>query len=338
MEKVHVSAFTNSGDHPIIDVRSPAEYTKGHIPNSVNLPLFSNEERAIVGTIYKQKGQKEAIKRGLSLVGPKMVGFIETVERLGCQELNVNCWRGGMRSESMAWLFERYGLKTKILLGGYKAYRKEVLRFFARPLVLRVLTGFTGCQKTRILHEMANKGAQIIDLEGFANHQGSSFGNAKSTIQPTTEQFQNDLHQYTMKLDLHQSVWIEDESICIGNVSLPEALFKQMNKAPHVRINAPLEQRLDFLVSDYGKIEPEKLKTATQAIAKRLGNKNTLEALDALNKGQMKSAAAIILNYYDRQYEKSISKKSKQIVADFTMESGKVDELAKEIINNKLCR
>jgi tRNA 2-selenouridine synthase len=339
MIKVDAGAFLESGEGiPIIDVRSSGEYDKGHIPYAVSIPLFTNEERAVVGTLYKEQGQQSAIKKGLSIVGPKMVDFIKSAEATGAKYLHVHCWRGGMRSESMAWLFERYGLETSILTGGYKAYRNDVLNYFEQPLNLRVLTGYTGCQKTELLHVMSGQGAQVIDLEGLANHQGSSFGNAKTDGQPTSEQFQNDLHAFCQTLDPTQPIWIEDESICIGRVSLPDALYRQMSLAPHVLVAASTDQRLQFLVKDYGDIDRDKLKASTMAITKRLGKEKTEEALSAIDQGDLYHAASLVLVYYDQQYQKSLSKKSKRIVADFTLISDELDSLATELINHKECQ
>jgi tRNA 2-selenouridine synthase len=339
MDRVDVSAFLETvEDTPIIDVRSPVEFEKGHIPSAVSIPLFNNKERALVGTLYKEQGQKLAIKKGLSIVGNKMVDFIEQAENTGASRLHVHCWRGGMRSESMAWLFERYGLETSTLVGGYKAYRHAVLSFFEQPLNFRVLTGYTGCQKTELLEVMSKQGAQVIDLEGLANHQGSSFGNAKTDGQPTSEQFQNNLHAYCQTLDLSKPIWIEDESICIGNVSLPDALFHQMSLAPHIRVSAATDQRLQFLVKDYGDIDPEKLKASATAITKRLGRENTVQILSAIDQGDLYQAASLLLVYYDHQYEKSISKKSKRIIADFNLVSNQLDRLASELINHKACQ
>jgi len=339
MDRVDISAFLKTmEDVPIIDVRSPEEFDKGHIPGATSIPLFTNEERAIVGTLYKEQGQKIAIKKGLSIVGHKMVDFIEQAEAIDASKLHVHCWRGGMRSESMAWLFERYGLNASILTDGYKAYRKTVLSFFEQPLNLRVLTGYTGCQKTELLTIMSSQGAQVIDLEGLANHQGSSFGNAKTDGQPTSEQFQNNLHAFCQTLDLSKPIWIEDESICIGHVSLPEALFKQMSLSPHILITADTDQRLQFLVKDYGDVDPEKLKASTMAITKRLGKENTIVILAAIDQGDLYKAASLILGYYDLQYEKSISKKTKHMIADVHLVSNQLNSLAAELINNKACQ
>ncbi len=339
MDRVEVGIFLETiEDIPIIDVRSPGEFHKGHIPGAKSIPLFTNEERALVGTLYKQQGQKFAIKKGLKIVGPKMVDFINQAEAIDSSHLHIHCWRGGMRSESMAWLFERYGLKTSILMGGYKAYRREVLSYFDQPLNLRVLTGYTGCQKTELLAVMSQQGAQVIDLEGLANHQGSSFGNAKTDGQPTSEQFQNNLHAYCQSLDLSKPIWIEDESICIGNVSLPEALFEQMSLSPHILITADTNQRLQFLVKDYGDIDPEKLKSSTIAITKRLGKENTATVLSAIEQGDLYNAASLILGYYDHQYEKSISKKSKHMIAEFNLVSDQLESLAAELINHRECQ
>ncbi|HEU4717669.1 MAG TPA: tRNA 2-selenouridine(34) synthase MnmH, partial [Bacteroidia bacterium] len=198
---------------PVADVRSPAEFAGGHIPGAFNIPLFTNEERAAVGTIYKQQGNEAAVLKGLEFVGPKMTAFIlKARENAPGKKIAVHCWRGGMRSASMAWLFETAGMEVLLLSGGYKAYRNFVLSNTGRKFDLRVVGGETGSGKTDILHELARKGEQVLDLEGLARHKGSSYGAIGQDPQPTVEQFENDFVHALTKLDPSRPVWIEDES------------------------------------------------------------------------------------------------------------------------------
>lgn len=322
---------------PTLDVRSPGEYRAGHILSAHSLPLFSDEERAVIGTLYKQEGKKIAVKKGLDLVGPKMRGFIEQAETFQSNTLALYCWRGGMRSESMAWLLERYGFETVVLQGGYKAYRRHQIDFFSKEqLPLRVVTGYTGSKKTEFLHLLKAEGAQVVDLEGLAQHQGSSFGNRKCTGQPSTEHFQNQLFEVFRKFDLHQNIWIEDECMCIGKVNLPEGLFRQMNQSPHLFLEVEKSQRIDFLVEDYGQLEQEQLIQATQSIAKNLGAKNTALAIDHLQKGDLKAAAAIILTYYDASYHKSIARKQALIKDHYRIDMQDLPGLATTLAGQKL--
>ena len=217
MKKAGVTTFLET-ENPVLDVRSPSEFRKGHIPGALSLPLFSDEERAEVGTLYKQSSRQEAIKKGLEIVGPKMRGFIEACEAIGGSTFNLYCWRGGMRSDSMAWLLERYGFEVSLLEGGYKAYRNAMMQDFAIPLHLKMLTGFTGSGKTDVLQAMQELGVQIIDLEGLAQHQGSSFGNQLTTGQPTTEMFQNQLHAALSALD-------RQKEICSCEMKMKLAIF-----------------------------------------------------------------------------------------------------------------
>jgi tRNA 2-selenouridine synthase len=177
---------------PMLDVRSPGEFARGHIPGAQNIPLFDNEGRAEVGTIYKQKGKQPAILRGLELVGPNMATMAERGRLTAIDNtVFVHCWRGGMRSGSVAWLLESYGVKVFTLKGGYKAFRRYMQQQFEAPKNLLVLGGRTGSQKTTWLHALQGDGEQVIDLEGLACHKGSSFGMLGEHPQPTQEQFEN---------------------------------------------------------------------------------------------------------------------------------------------------
>ncbi len=316
----------------MLDVRSPKEYDLGHIPSALSFPLFSNEERAVVGTLYKQEGRHPAFKKGLEIIGPKMVDFIEKAEDLKSDKLALYCWRGGMRSDSMAWLLECYDLETILLEGGYKAFRHQVLSFFDQKLPLRVITGYTGSQKTKLLHFLKEKGEQVVDLEGLAGHQGSSFGNKKSNGQPTTEHFQNLLFEQFRQYDLNRPIWIEDEDIRLGTVNMMNNLFRQINSSPHFFVEVEKAERAEFLVDDYGRLTKQQLISATRAIRKRLGFDRADQAIAHIEAGELKEAAEIILYYYDSRYDRAINRKKEQIVRRFKVKKTELPMLADELI------
>jgi len=188
---------------PVFDVRTPAEFAKGHIPGAFNLPLFSDEERRRVGIIYKQIGRESAILEGLEYVGPKMRRIVETVQSItGHKTLLLHCWRGGMRSSSVAWLLNTSGYEIFLLKGGYKAFRHYVLDSFEIPRDIIILSGHTGSGKTEILQALSRLGEQAIDLEKLACHKGSAFGSLGETPQPAQQEFENHLALFWRATDL----------------------------------------------------------------------------------------------------------------------------------------
>jgi tRNA 2-selenouridine synthase len=292
-----------SGQLPVIDVRSPGEFEKGHIPGAHNIPLFTNEERALVGTLYKQKGRDAAVLAGLDIVGPKMSAIVKRSRELAVNnEVLVHCWRGGMRSGSVCWLLNTAGIRARTLRKGYKAYRNFVLQCFQRPLSLLILGGETGSGKTEILHHIRSKGEQVIDLEAIACHKGSSFGAIGQDAQPTPEQFENRLAAAWSRLDVSKRVWVEDESKHIGRVYLPDALWEQMKVAPIVRVAVPRSERIKRLVKEYGSAAIKELEAAILRIEKRLGNQAMKESLEALQQNDLARVADLTLYYYDKAY------------------------------------
>ncbi len=214
--KINIEQFLELAKlHPVIDVRSPAEYMHAHIPGAHSLPLFSDEERKVVGTTYKQQSREAAIKIGLDFFGPKMRKMVEDAEAVGSPQSTVGdsqhkgsdselrtpdsrlilvyCWRGGMRSAAVSWLLDMYGFKVYTLIGGYKKFRNNVLDTFKQPFQLRILGGYTGSGKTELLGALKEKGERVIDLEAIAGHKGSAFGNIGLPPQPTQEMFENRL-------------------------------------------------------------------------------------------------------------------------------------------------
>jgi tRNA 2-selenouridine synthase len=214
IQRLSIKDFLHqSKGHPVLDVRSPAEYAHAHLPGAVSLPLFSDEERKIVGTTYKQQSREQAIKIGLDMFGPKMRKMVEEVEKISNKEQGISnvegeertrilnaplpntlflyCWRGGMRSAAVAWLLDLYGFKIYTLAGGYKAFRNHVLQTFQQPFNFKILGGFTGSGKTEVLQELEKNGEPVIDLEKIASHKGSAFGAFKMPPQPSPEMFEN---------------------------------------------------------------------------------------------------------------------------------------------------
>ena len=306
-EKLSPEAFLDAASHyPILDVRSPGEYLRAHIPGAVSFPIFDDAERARVGTTYKQIGKDEAIELGLEIVGPKLATWVKMAKKLAVDNtVLVHCWRGGMRSGSMSWLFETAGLKVKILVGGYKAYRNYVLAEFDRKIPFVVLGGKTGSGKTDILLEMQKRGAQVIDLEGVAHHRGSVFGHFGLAPQPTSEHFENEVVAQLRGMDYSKPIWIEDESQRIGTVLIPTPLFHLMRNSTCYFMTIPFEQRLNFIVEGYGSFDQKSLIEATMRIQKRLGGLETKTAIDFITAGALKEAFSILLKYYDKWYEKN---------------------------------
>jgi tRNA 2-selenouridine synthase len=283
----------------IVDVRSPAEYAKGHIPGAVNIPLFSNDERAHVGTLYVKEGQQRAFDEGLRYVGPRMHELVERARALE-RPLIVYCWRGGMRSSSVAWLYSAAGLQTRIVPRGYKGFKAWAREIIAQPWKYHVIGGMTGAGKTDYLHELAMRGEQVLDLEALANHKGSSFGSMGQ--QPTTEQVHNDIAMYLASCDPTREIFVEDESRTIGTVHLPEELFVAMQSSTMTILETSRSERIARLVRDYGDVSSDVLLAAFTRIERKLGGERYKRACAAIAEGDLATAADLALSYYDATY------------------------------------
>jgi tRNA 2-selenouridine synthase len=310
MEYLTASSFVRDKQEiPVIDVRSPSEYKIGHISGAYNIPIFSDSERASVGTIYKQSGREEAIEKGLEFVGPKLKEIATTAKKISIKDqLKVYCWRGGMRSEKMSWLFELVGIKCYVLQGGIKAYRQRLLQDFSEIRNLIILQGSTGTGKTEILRRMQEMGEQVIDLEKSANHRGSAFGDVGLGEQPSSQQFQNNIHAELTRMDPEKRIWVESESLTIGKVYLPETLWEKMNESILVELKIPRDKRLKRIVAEYGAFAKDVLVERTLKIQKRFGGNNVNEAVRLIGEGNLMDAADLLLKYYDKSYRYSQEK------------------------------
>lgn len=295
----------------IADVRTPAEFAKGHIPGAFNLPLFSNEERVRVGTTYKQESREAAILLGFDLAGPKWSGFIrQALEMAPQKRIAVHCWRGGMRSGAMAWALDLYGFEVFLVKGGYKSYRKWVFRQFEENYRLYVLGGLTGSGKTKILYQLRALGEQMVDLEDIARHQGSSYGTLNKLIQPSQEQFENDLAGQLHRLDNDREIWVEDESLNIGKCGIPKPFWRQMRQALLFDLQVAVDQRVAALVTEYGPLDKDFLVESTDRIRKRLGPEQTKQAIIAIREDLMDEFIRIVLVYYDKTYRAGLKDRS----------------------------
>lgn len=293
---------------PVLDVRAPIEYDQGHIPGALSFPLFTNEERARIGTTYKQASQDKAVLLGLDLFGPKMSQMVKVASKLAPnKEVRVHCWRGGMRSGAVQWLLELAGFKVHLLNKGYKDYRQWVLAQFATPRPLLVLGGLTGSGKTDVLHELIRLNEPVMDLEGLANHKGSAFGSIGLPPQPTQEQFENDLAAALTMLSTETPVWVEDESRTIGGIHVPPGLFRQMSEAPLVVLEIPRAVRVRKLAEEYGREDAGALATSILRIRKRLGGLATKDALSAIAEDDMEKMVSLVLDYYDKTYNHGLT-------------------------------
>ncbi|MBU3740702.1 MAG: tRNA 2-selenouridine(34) synthase MnmH [Candidatus Kapabacteria bacterium] len=290
--------------YAVIDVRSPAEYAQGHIPRAENIALFTNEERAEVGTLYVQQSREQALLRGLELVGPKLAGFVTQAQAIAQgRPVVLYCWRGGMRSASMAWLLRTAGLDVETIKGGYKAYRAHVHELLSKPWDLRVVAGYTGSGKTHYLHSLAAQGEQVLDLEAICRHKGSSYGALGELPQPSTEYAMNLMADVLAGFDLRRPVWVEDESRKVGHVVIPDVFFERMQASTIVLLDVPREVRVQNLVQDYGHYDVQELVAATERIRRRLGGEQCTAAIAAIQDGDLTTAAAILLDYYDAAYD-----------------------------------
>ena len=325
---------------PVIDVRTPSEFNTGHIPGASNIPLFEDEERKIVGIKYKKEGRTKAILAGLELSGPSMHSKLEHALRISREwRLLVHCWRGGMRSEAMAWLFSLGGIETDVLEGGYKSYRHFVLENLSVNKNMLVLGGLTGSGKTHILKYLQNSGLQVIDLEGLANHKGSAFGSLGQLPQPTSEHFVNLLFDKWKRIDLNKPVWIEDESRNIGSIFMPEEFYLNMQKNPAIVLLMDVKTRLPRLIEEYSCYSPDELAATIRKISKRLGGDKTKEAIDAVDRRDFAKAIEITLQYYDKAYLFGLKRKQcKEIVYintdtdDIETNAGKILDIAGRIV------
>jgi tRNA 2-selenouridine synthase len=323
-----------------MDVRSPGEYSHAHIPGAHSLPLFTDEERAVIGTAYKQRSREEAVNLGIGFFGPSMKTLADKAKELAASFYQknpnnndniilVHCWRGGMRSGAVAWLLDLYGYKVYVLGGGYKSYRNWVLNCFEEAIPITIISGYTGSGKTELLQSLKLKGEAVIDLEDLAIHKGSAFGSIGLPPQPGQEMFENILamsivvEKETAKQSSKKTIYLEDESQRIGLVNIPGAFWKNMRAAKLLFLDIPFDKRLEHIVSEYGQLNQQQLLDAIDRIKEKLGGQNATLAKNFLTEGKTKKSFEILLGYYDKLYLKSLNKREnlKELCTSYVCEN-----------------
>lgn len=294
---------------PLIDARSEGEFAQSHIPGSINIPILNNSERIVVGTLYKEKGSLEATTKGFELVGPRFYLIQKNaLKQFPDKKILIYCWRGGMRSQILSWLLSMVGFEVFRLKGGYKTYRTYSFNLVRKDWNLIVLGGKTGTGKTRLLQKLQETGEQIVDLEGLANHKGSSFGSIGQPAQPTVEQFENLFAEALRMLDPAKAIWVENESRKIGRLILPDKFYHQVLAAPLIDILKTDQERIDLIAEEYAVLPADELIQAVLRLKKRLGGLRTAQAIEAIVDGNHTEWITNMLIYYDKAYTFDLDK------------------------------
>jgi tRNA 2-selenouridine synthase len=297
----------------IIDVRAPSEFAEDHIPGAVNLPVLDDAERAEVGTLYKQVSTFKARKVGAAMVSRSISRHLEGHFAHKDKDYRplIYCWRGGQRSGSMATVLVQIGWRVTLLQGGYKTYRAHVrqqLQDLPEQFTYRILAGATGTGKTHVLQRLAQRRAQVLDLEGLAQHRGSLLGALWEISQPTQKYFESLLLEQFQSWDPKEPVWVEAESSKIGQVYIPQTLWQKMQQAEGLEIQMPLGKRIEHLIAEYPHLitHPELLKAKLQQLKSRHGKQQLEEWNHLIDTQQWETFIGMLLEqHYDPTYRHS---------------------------------
>lgn len=312
MKTITLENIADTSQTILIDVRSEAEFLKGHIPNSIHIPLLADFEREEVGKIYKTIGSEAAKARGLELTAVKLPEIVQEIKNLlkpGYNKAVVYCWRGGLRSKTVVTILELMSVNAFQLIGGYKAYRAQVLEqltnFQLKPQIV-VLCGSTGVGKTELLENLAQKGVPIINLEALAKHRGSVFGHIGLGRTETAQNFDSLILEKLQKLNDCAYIIVECESKRIGNIYIPDVLHNAMKAGIKILLSSNIETRITRLISEYTKLDKENYEAAIICInilEKRIGRTKAQNMLSDLKAGKIRDVVrSLLIEYYDPLY------------------------------------
>lgn len=310
------------GFDDVIDVRSPAEFAEDHLPGAINLPVLDNDERARVGTIYKQESKFKARKIGAALVIRNIARHLETalVDRPQDWRPLVYCWRGGQRSGTFTWLLREVGWRAESIEGGYRSYRRKVAAMLHdQPLPWRfvVLSGMTCTAKTDLLGALGALGTQVLDLEGAAHHRGSVFG-GYAEGQPAQKMAESRIASALSRLDPARPVVVEAESSKIGNIMVPPQIWAAMCAAPRVEVTADLEARAGFFLRAYADLvaDADGFCATLQSLTMAQGHERVDQWQAMVRAGAFREVAADLMqHHYDPRYRRSLARHGNEPVA-----------------------
>ena len=300
----------------IIDARTPAEFALDHIPGAENWPSLDNEQRIVIGTMYKQVNAFEAKKRGAAMVFHNIASHVEraVIDKPKGWRPVVYCWRGGNRSGAMAWALGAIGFQVTLVEGGYKAWRAELVADIPRrvsPLTFKVVCGPTGCGKTRLLHALAAQGAQVLDLEDLAQHRGSVLGHLPGTQQPSQKYFDTLIWSALQRFDPSRPVFVESESKKVGNLRVPDALMDAMRASPCIDLQLPDDERVGLLLEDYAYLvnDPTYFCGRLHALTELRGKQVVANWVELVQQGRFADVFQdLLLTHYDPGYAASIQR------------------------------
>ncbi len=321
------------GMRAIVDARSPAEYSQGHMPGALNIPLLDNEQRAQVGIEFKKRGRERAIDLGFKLAGSSFPELAKKAKDISPhnKEILLYCWRGGLRSQIVSWVLGMYGYELIGLKGGYKTFRNQALEMLEQPLTLVVVGGRTGAGKTEILNHLAAQGHQVIDLEGLANHKGSAFGGLGMPLQPSNEHFENLIASQLMRFDMNKTIYIENESRQLGSNKVPDSLYLKMRDTAVIDVQLPTKRRLARIIEEYGHFPPAMLAEKTRNVEKRMGPQHVKAALELLDAGNIAAWAEAVMNYYDHNYDYGMEQRQPETIIKLECGEESHEEIARKI-------